>query len=87
MEIKETKPGNQDKDWEITSGRMRLRTRQRKRLRLQRTGSCKLREILAAQAKEEADKTALKQEAEKYESHVTIPNTVEENTDITSLGR
>lgn len=47
--------------------------------------AAKLQEMLAAQAKEEADKTALKQEAEKYESHVTIPNTVEENTDITSL--
>ncbi|MEA5004413.1 MAG: prenyltransferase/squalene oxidase repeat-containing protein [Christensenella sp.] len=44
-----------------------------------------MQEMLAAQAKEEADKTALRQEAAKYESRVTIPNTVEEDTDITSL--
>ena len=47
--------------------------------------AAKLTEMLAAQAKEEADKTALRQEAAKYESYVTIPNTVEENANVTPL--
>ncbi len=45
----------------------------------------KLEEMLHAVAQQEADAEALRREAAKYQTQVTIPNTVQEQTDITAL--